>query len=61
MNIEAEVIQYLSGKFSAIPVYGEIPENRPKTMLVVDRTGGSVTNLHSSWTAMERAKRRHPY
>ena len=45
MNIEAAVIQYLSEKFPAIPVYGEVPENRPKTMLIVDRTGGSVTNL----------------
>lgn len=45
MNIEVEVIQYLSEKFPTIPVYGEVPENRTKTMLVVDRTGGSVTNL----------------
>lgn len=45
MNIEAEVIKYLMAEFPAIPVYGEVPEERPKNMLVVDRTGGSISNL----------------
>ena len=45
MNIESKVIEYLSDVFPSIPVYGEVPQNRPKIMLVVDKTGGSVTNL----------------
>ena len=45
MNIEAKVIEYLAAELPSIPVYGEVPENRPKTMLVVDRTGGSISNL----------------
>lgn len=45
MNIESKVIEYLSDMFPSIPVYGEVPQDRPKIMLVVDKTGGSITNL----------------
>lgn len=45
INIEEYVIRYLAEAFSGIPVYGEVPSARIRKMLVVDRTGGSISNL----------------
>lgn len=45
INIEACVIRYLSEAFPGVAVFGEVPENKTETMLVVDRTGGSILNL----------------
>ncbi len=45
MNIESKVIEYLSDAFPSIPEYGEVPQDRPNLMLVVDTTGEAIANL----------------
>ncbi len=45
INIEACVIRYLSETFPSVAVFGEVPETKAEEMLVVDKTGGSISNL----------------
>lgn len=40
MNIEKEIIQYLSDEMPEIPVYADVPNPRPDTMVSIERTGG---------------------
>ena len=41
--IESRVIEYLSEQFQ-IPVYAEVPKNKPSQFLTIERTGRAVIN-----------------
>jgi len=44
MIIEAVVIEYLKNKLTNIPVYAEIPKNRPGKFVIVEKIEGGMTN-----------------
>ncbi|MCL2492508.1 MAG: hypothetical protein FWF33_00490 [Clostridiales bacterium] len=43
MNIEAEIINYLESRVD-VPVYADVPEERPESFVTVERVGGSISN-----------------
>lgn len=47
--IEKTVLDYLSGKFPAVSVVMEVPEQVPDTYILIEKTGGSMEN--QIWTA----------
>ena len=42
-NIESIVIEYLANKLE-VPVYKDVPKDRPNTFVTVENTGGFVDN-----------------
>lgn len=47
--IEKTVLDYLTAKLSPTPVYMETPENPPEQYVLVDKTGGGMSD--QIWTA----------
>lgn len=52
--IEAVILNYLSTQLNPVPVYMEIPATHPDKFVVIERTGGSISNhLHESTFAVQ--------
>lgn len=45
VNVEKELIQFFSKAFPKITVCADVPENRPKRFITLERTGGSQTRF----------------
>lgn len=45
MNIEGEIIGYLSGRLPGVAVRGDVPNPRPDRLVTVERTGGSADSI----------------
>lgn len=43
MTIEELIVQHLNDNLS-VPAYGEVPHNPPESYVVIERTGGGMSN-----------------
>ncbi len=52
--IEKIILDYLTAELAPVPVYMEVPVNPPETFVVIQRTGGGMTNwIYSSAFAFQ--------
>lgn len=52
--IEKVILDYLTAELSQVPVYMEVPADPPETFVVIQRTGGGMTNwIYSSAFAIQ--------
>lgn len=45
MTIESKLISWLNANVDGYEAFGDIPEERPKKFIIVERTGGPVDNV----------------
>ena len=60
MNIEAEIIEYLN-RVLTVPVSADVPKNRPKQFVTIERTSGNLSDValdHASIAVQSWAKTR---
>ncbi len=52
--IEKTILDYMAAQLAPVPVYMEVPVNPPETFVVIQKTGGGLTNwIYSSAFAIQ--------